>query len=458
MDAACRPSVGYLSYADRPGSNNGKATGSFKTDAFTEQANYYKTPNGNILQPTGWDTSVVRTDFPWSVTGYEASPLERIVEQGASGIAWQPKIATQSASGHTVKTEYGLNVTADAVKWWIVNPSDSTELVFYATYPKGTLHKKILMDENWVSGRSGTIEEFTNREGVLVLKRYWKTETDPIDTHYIYDVYGDLIYVLSAGIQTQPLSLSGVLFDQYVYAYRYDNKRRMTQKKLPGKGWEYIVYNEADQPIMTQDAVQRAKSPQQWGYTKYDNFGRIVETGILTATYSNQAAAQAAADLHARNTQKNWEERTVDTNPTSPTGFTRYTNQSFPVANLSPRMVNYYDDHKFEGANTVGLGLSGLTYENRNKTLTTGIKVFKEDGTAPLLTINYYDSRSRLIQSVSQNHLGGTDRITNTYTFVGELETSTHVHTANGLTTTTVTTNEYDHVGRLSATRHKVNG
>ena len=95
----------------------------------------------------------------------------------------------------------------------------------------------------------------------------------------------------------------------------------------------------------------------------------------------------------------------------SPTPFTKYTNLSFPIQVRTPRQVNYYDDHRFESADTTGLAISGLTYVDRNKTLLTGMRVFRDDGTSPTMTVNYYDERARLVQSVSQNHLGGTDRV-----------------------------------------------
>src|SRR5690606_15430757 len=66
----------------------------------------------------------------------------------------------------------------------------------------------------------------------------------------------------------------------------------------------------------------------------------------------------------------------------------------------------------------------------------------------------------RIIQTASRNHLGGKDIITNTNLFSGEVETSRHEHWA-GLTTqpsaTILTTNIYDHVGRLVETKKKVN-
>src|SRR5690606_21131441 len=63
----------------------------------------------------------------------------------------------------------------------------------------------------------------------------------------------------------------------------------------------------------------------------------------------------------------------------------------------------------------------------------------------------------------SQNHLNtstpGTDYVTNTYSFVGELLTSKREHkaSASGAVTTLFTKHEYDHVGRLKDVKHKVN-
>ncbi|MCW8309673.1 RHS repeat-associated core domain-containing protein, partial [Sphingobacterium sp. InxBP1] len=69
----------------------------------------------------------------------------------------------------------------------------------------------------------------------------------------------------------------------------------------------------------------------------------------------------------------------------------------------------------------------------------------------------YYDDYGRVIQTASKNHLGGTDYVTNTYNFAGDLLTSTRVHTpVTGAATKIVTTNDYDHVGRLVSTKEKI--
>jgi len=443
-DGFGRQSHQYLPYAEQTSNN-----GSYKTTAKTNQGNFYKIGGG-------WDASVTKTGQPFAVTVFENSPLNRVEQQGAAGAVWQPATSRTTAAGRTVVSDYGTNdsTATDRIVLWIVNTTSTGTVSTPSFYGKGKLYKTIIKDENWVSGKAGTTEEYKDFQDRVVLKRVWKSETTPLNTYYVYNDFGDLCYVIPPGYTGSSITDNNTAFNELIYGYKYDARRRLIKKKVPGKGWEWIVYNQNDQPIMTQDSVQRTKSSKEWSYIKYDAFGRVTESGTLTATYATQKAAQDAANSHATSTSKHWEERTA---AATPAGYTKYTNVSFPIQVRNPRVVNYYDDHKFEGADIAGLGITGLTYTDKNKTLLTGTKVYKDDGTLPLLTINYYDTRARLVQTVSQNHLSGTDRITNTYLFSGELATSTQVHIAKGATTTIVTKNDYDHVGRLVQTKKKVN-
>lgn len=446
-----RQSKNYLPYAEPL-----SADGSFKANASMMQASYYQAGGS-------WDPYTMKTATPYAETVFEHSSLNRIKEHGAPGDPWQPAVSRTGTSGRTVVTDYSTNGIED-VRLWKVNVTGASSLTYYE---EGMLYKTITKDENWVNtnaepnapSKSGTIEEYQDLSGNLILKRSWQSESKKLETYYVYDDIGELRYVIPPAVTATEIKAESTdpNFENYVYAYKYDKRRRLAEKKLPGKGWQWIVYNSNNLPIMTQDAVQRKKQANEWNYTKYDVFNRMTEAGILTANYTDQIAAQKAADTYAASKQKYWEERTVAVTPGTSLVYTKYTNQSFPTENLSPRLVNYYDDHKFEGANTTGLNLSGSSYIDKNKTLLTGVKVYKDDGSSPLLTIHYHNAKGRLLQSISQNNLGGTDRMSYTYSYVGELLTSTRLHKVGDKTTTIVTKNEYDHVGRLLETKHKIN-
>jgi len=65
----------------------------------------------------------------------------------------------------------------------------------------------------------------------------------------------------------------------------------------------------------------------------------------------------------------------------------------------------------------------------------TGVKVRTlEDRSTWLYTINYYDDKYRIIQSVSDNLKGGADRVTNLYDFTGKVLATKNNHTTGKVT------------------------
>ncbi|SFC82679.1 RHS repeat-associated core domain-containing protein [Parapedobacter composti] len=427
-DGYGRETVSYLPYAEQTSDN-----GSYKVAAKTNQLDYYA-PSGS------WDSHVRKTNSPFSTTVFENSPLQRVLEQGAPGTVWQPSSVRTAATGRTLVTDYETNA-ADEVRWWYLVAGGASGQYFYKP---GMLYKTITKDENWLSAKSGTVEEFKDFHDRIILRRVWESETKALNTYYVYDDLGDLHYVIPPSVSAAAFSENDADFVDYIYGYKYDSRRRVIEKKVPGKGWEHIVYNKNDQMVLQQDAVQRANS--QWSYTKYDAFGRVVETGLFTSG-STRSSLQAALDNEAAAAL--WETRTGGD----------YSNVSYPRSSKSIRMVNYYDDYTFNGASTAGLQPSGITRSQRVKSLLTGTRVYRTDGTGPLVTVHYYDDRGRVIQTASENQLGGTDYVTHTYSFTGELLSSKRDHksSAAGPLTTVVTSNSYDHVGRLVETRKKVN-
>ena len=429
-DGMGRRPVDHLPYAEKTGTK-----GNFKSTAKSDQLSYYKS--------TGWDPSVVKSDYPYSVIRFDGSPLGRVVESGAPGNDWQPANAGIVGSGHTKKIKYSVNVDKE-VRYWSITASGAISTSYYTA---GTLSKTTLLDENIQSGKAGSVEDYKDLEGRVVLKRVWESETKSLNTYYVYDEFGDLRYVIPSAVTAASFTESDANFTNYIYAYKYDERRRLTNKKIPGKGWEYLVYNKNDQMVLSQDSLQRAR--KEWIYTRYDACGRITSTGLYTNTAKTTLSdVQALVNVA---TGPLWETRTGADYPSPAT--------TFPLAGtgitIKPHIINYYDDYSFTGS--ISLATATITRSAMTESLQTGAKVYGTDGTLPLLTVLYYDDYGRVIQIASANHLEGKDYVTNTYSFVGELENSTRVHTPKtGTATTIVTKNDYDHVGRLIATKEKI--
>lgn len=436
----------YLPYAST--SNDG----SYKTDALTTNSgvfNFYNpSPGGNSGDQMG--NGIARNPFPFSQTVFEPSPLNRVTEQGAPGAAWQP--VPDNTTGHTMKIGYGSNATGE-VKLWTVTSNGATA----TTYNANELYKTTSKDENWKETdlKAGTTEEFKDKEGRVVLKRVWETDSKSLSTYYLYDDFGNLRYVLPPAVNENgklAAALTTVTdndtdFNNYIYAYRYDGRKRLIEKKVPGKGWEWMVYNKLDQIVLTQDAVQRNAS--QWLFTKYDALGRTVSSGIYSSSGS-RLTEQANVD----NATVLWEGRSATNSELDQLNMaTGYTDLAYPTAGLTYLTLSYYDDYSFPGYNLV---TESVTKSNMTRGLPTGSKIYLADGTSGKVSAMYYDPKGMMIESVSENHVSGLERIVNTYNFVGELLTSTRNH-SGPQSLKIVNTYTYDHVGRRKQTTSNIN-
>ncbi|MBS1520705.1 MAG: hypothetical protein JST50_06905 [Bacteroidetes bacterium] len=460
-DSQGREAYKYLPYAVTGSSNS---DGSYKTDALTAAAgvSYFYNPTGSGISGNQQSNGIVVNPNPYSQIVFEASPLNRVIEQGAPGTPWQP--VANSNTGHTVKTIYTTNnttaitdtanTTLVALYTATVNSDQSRTLTRASgtagNYDAGQLYLTITYNENWTGGRSGTSEEYKDIEGHVVLKRtfnYVRTThvTEIMSTYYVYDDLGNLAFVLTPMSGADGAQPSQALLDNLCYQYRYDEQNRLTQKKLPGKGWEYTVYNKLDQPVLTQDSVQRANN--QWSVTKYDALGRVIMTGLF-----NSSATQ--------NTQKTniyaysqWDIR--DYTNTS----TGYLMNSYPGPSTI-LTINYYDDYNYgnvAGAPTNYAAPSG------SSTMTRGLLTGKQTAvlntpTDMLWDVPYYDDLGRTIKTYTEHYLGGTantnnyDAITTTYNFTNAPTTVTRQHYTSSSTTipmlTATNTYMYDHMGR----------
>lgn len=455
-----RMSKEYLPYAST--SNNGL----IKTNAKNETNSYY----WNNYQSDFTSSSSVNA---YSEKGFDASPLNRIVEQTAPGNDWNMGTSFTakgySNNSHTIKFEYDTNGSSE-VKIYYVTTS-FTNNTYIPTlqgginnYSSGELSKTITKDENWepTDGVNHTTEEFKNKQGQVILKRTYNASIKH-DTYYVYDDFGNLTYVLppkaEANIDKPTTSANGEL-DNLCYQYKYDHRNRLVEKKIPGKGWEYIVYDKLDRPVLTQDANLRSINnnttvdDKKWLFTKYDQLGRVVYTGIYThSTVIDRFSMQSTFDSFNTNSNNLYE-----TKVTSGSGFsnTYYTNYDFPTLNLEVLTVNYYDNYYFDRAGT-GTSIStafGVNSTTLVKGLTTGTRVKVLGHSNWTTTVNYYDEKARPIYVYSHNSfLGTTDIVETKLDFSSKVIDTKTRHTKNDDDISgTITINDnftYDHLGRL---------
>jgi len=508
------------------------------------------------------------TPNPFSQKSLEASPLNRILEQAGPGKDWA------LTSEHTIKFEYNLNTASDKIPLYRVfyptgNP-EQPDLYYDGFYAPDELYKTITKDENWTATQTHlndhTIEEFIDKQGHVILKRTYNNNIVH-DTQYIYDAYGNLVYVLSPkgsdlvlaqvkiknssttvkykdfipqddntttgsgsaivtvdsasnsimisfnltfsaniALRTGPIAMidsnlpnmiighitsSGYNYqvsiiegylhlsgggtmssqqdtisttlpsytidndalDELCYQYRYDYRNRLVEKKIPQKGWEYIIYDKLDRPVLTQDANLRTNN--HWLFTKYDVFGRVVYTGKLLNLDDDRVAFQDRV-----NNQTVLHETPSASLNMSISGYEMYyTNLAlqFPNAAVSYDdlyTINYYDSynaHLTDVATDPGT-VYGISTTNTTKTLTTGsrVKVLDDTGSHWVTSVSYYDDKARPIYAASHNSLlASTDVVKTELDFTGKVVQTESTHTRGATTIVVHDAFTYDHAARL---------
>ncbi len=212
----------------------------------------------------------------------------------------------------------------------------------------------------------------------------------------------------------------------------------MIAKKVPGSDWVYMVYDDRDRLVLTQDGNQRASN--LWAFVKYDILNRAIMKGIKDTTVAlTQAQMQGVVDTYyLKGSARPGESR----------GGTihHYTNRAYPVLTDANKYltVTYYDDYSWKNtmydsarlsftANDIP-GEQAGNYLRRTTGMTTGTKVKVLDGgtwggPTWLVTSTYYDERLRVIQVVSDNYKLGVDRTTDVVDYAGKIlkTKSTHV-------------------------------
>ncbi len=408
----------------------------------TSGSNYYADPH--TLQSNfynGGTAHVPADNSPFAEIKIENSPRQRVIEQGAAGDSWQLN------TGHTVKYAVTYN-TANTVRKWA---PDGTSTGYY---PANTLALSTTTDEN-----GNRVRTYTDSRGLTILKQVEHATNTWLSTYHIYDHVGKTLYTLPPKA-VELLGSSGTLnvanpaIAGLIYAYTYDPLGRLVEKKVPGAAPQYIIYDNLDRVVLTQDGNQRANA--QWMFVKYDRQNRPVYSGTYTnSTQTTRLAVQALFDaLNYDDSDPYFEKPEVNST------FMGYSNSVFPTVGLEILTVNYYDNYDFNRN-----GTPDYTYDNthlagqqteaygRTRGLPTGSKVKVLGTTQWLGSAVFYDNYGRTIQQKTETHKGTPEVKTIVYNFRGEVtRTKATTHGVN-----TLQRMEYDHAGRLTDLYHTVN-
>lgn len=436
--------------------------GRYLVGPLSEQSSFYQDSDDRIEN----DLS------PFAKTIFEPSPLGRILKSGHAGQAWQPDATDAddvdygNAVDRVLKYDYGSNTSDEVLDWryadrggdslGIVNAGSASDPLYLDSLQ---LFKNKTKDE----GNNEAIE-YIDKLGRTVLKKVQVSETEYAQTYYIYNDFNALVCVIPPEAVKRILAMPSQYFgktdeekedflNRWTFRYKYDARKRVIIKKVPGAKPVYMVYDKRDRLVLTQDGNQRATAPYYWTFTKYDELNRPILTGIKdTAANVSQSDMQFVINDHYSKPGAVWGETYIGT------GIHGYTNKTYPVTTsdtiADPNhylTITYYDNYDFRNLwldsyvySNEGLAetVNGVVYSQPAKETShvrgqvTGTKVKVLDGGVRggyiwLKSVNYFDDKYRLVQSVADNYKGGKDRTTNLYDFVGNVLQTKTEHSTN---------------------------
>lgn len=405
----------------------------------------------NENQPTFYNGTLPNVDkdlAPFGIAVPESSPLNRLQAQGSPGSTWQPTSGNPyDPYSHVQQFQYLTNKAEDNIRIFLVDTLGNISTPGF--YPAGKIYINVTTDE-----QQQTVKEFKDLSGHIILKRVL-IAGDSLQTYYIYDNL-DMLRAVIQPEGTVVLRNNSWVFptgfqNLWMFLYRYDGRRRMVMKKVPGADSVNMAYDQWDRLVLTQDGNLRVNG--FWIFTKFDALNRPIVTGQIT-----DSRTLSAVQTDVTNSTGRYE--TVSTSATE--GYTL--NNSFPSSSsytLTVYTTTHYDS--YSNLPTWSSGYSfvneyGIAPENTSllgQVVATQIKIL---GTSIYnRTVNYYDDKFRVIQVTADNADGGKDRITKIYSFEGKVTSDYHNHTSRFYTTPLLTQEmyTYDQVDRLLNETHQ---
>ncbi len=363
---------------------------------------------------------------------------------------------------NTIRYQHEFNKNNEVALFevdFINGDKEKPQLLKNDYYHIDQLSKKITYNENWqpdqTFDKDNSVETFTDKKGRIILKRAYNNNI-PHDTYFVYDKYDNLSFVIPPKVSVED-GVSQTELSTLCYQYCYDYKHRLIKKKVPGKGWYYMIYDALDRLVMTQDSKQRNSSPKQWLFTKYDQFGRIAYTGMLK---NNESRENIQEEFNTISIWPIFSETKIDDQEIVQGTTIYYTNEADPFHIDEIYTISYYDNYTFDTTGAINpITVYGTNVTTNAKTLPTGTKVRVLGTNKWITTVNYYDEKAQLIYKYTYNeYLGTTNTVSNKLNFMGKVLESTTRHQRNGgVIITTIDKFTYDHKGRLLTHIQRIN-
>lgn len=411
-DEIGREKYKYLSF---PSIEN---TGEFKVNPFVQQSSFY-----NIyLSGQNGETNVGVNSLNWAYnkTDFDGSPLNRPLKAMSPGAGWV-------GSNRGISQDYSANhISESGVRIWTIESAPGSLPVSIAPYPTAELSRIATFDEH-----NNLVFNYIDKDSRTVLKSM-QVGSDWMLTFYVYDDFGRLRCVIppkAVGAISGNWLMTQTVMDELCFRYEYDERGRMIEKKVPGAGVVYMVYDPWDRLFLTQDGNQRPNN--QYLITKYDVLNRPVVSGIYTYT----GTITELRNLAKTSALYRYEERLASGG--MGTGFT---SRCWPEGNYEVLSSTYYDDYSwlasqgnplpalynsaydiyfqtvtgnwpYAQANVQSLMLRGLVTGSKTRVLGTSTYLY---------SISFYDEKGRVIQTQSKNSTGGTDMQSTQYSWAGQ--------------------------------------
>ncbi|MEO7173904.1 RHS repeat-associated core domain-containing protein [Flavobacterium sp.] len=346
-------------------------------------------------------------------------------------------------------------------------------------HPANELTKTMVKNENWKTGdgNSNTTEIFKDKEGRTVMSRtYGSSIVGGVatnvwhETYSVYDQYGNVTFVIPPKADG---AITPTVLDNMCYQYKYDYRNRVIEKRVPGKQWEFMIYDKlnrlvASGPALSPFTDSSLISTFGWLVVKFDVFNRPILTGWMTGT----ATSSGRSTLQSSYTTATVFSETKST-PTPINGVSfNYTNTALPTSGYHVLTVKYYDDYNTNLTFTPAISYTTSVtpqpayYNNTTGTLPKGLPTVSwvrvpETTTLYKAETNYilYDNKARAVRNFSNNYLGGFTQVdSQLQTMTGRVNYTLTTHKRVSASTIVTIRDDYSYTNqdRLYTHTHKI--